>query len=411
MKNKASCPKCSFEFPIEAALVESVRKDVSLDFEKDRRAFEEKQRQRDREHENALEKVRVQSKTDFERQRVQLIADAKKMAEEERSTAFRQQTAEITILQDRLSEFSQKEREFLRERSQLELKSKTLDLEIARGIEAKSMEVIKETEAKLTSTYDLRLKEKELQIEQLAGKLKEMSRAVGVGSQQLQGESLEALLSEEMQSEFPEDLIQDVKKGARGGDYNHVVRTRTGAQAGIIHVEAKNTKDWGGDAWITKAKEDTRQHGADLSVIVSVVLPKEIIAFGMIEGVIVCTPAYAKQAITLLRMNILQVHRQKWVHEGMKDAKHAVYEYFSGKEFRQRFERLVEVQGALRDGLEREKRSAAKSFAQREKLVDSVMENLVGVFGDLQGLIGEKNLPDIPLLALAGGETESIRDD
>ncbi len=400
MKNKASCPKCSFEFPIEAALADSVRKDVSLEFDRERLAMEQKQKQREQEFAKSLELAKRESRLEFEKQRTELLEQAKRQAALDQSMVMRDQSAELELMKNHLANYAERESAFLKERNELEFKRKSIDLEIARGLDNKAQELIKETEARLASSFEIKLKERELQIEQLMGKVKEMSRTAGLGSQQLQGESLEVILVEEMQTAFPDDLIRDVKKGARGGDYCHIVRTRSSAEAGSLHIEAKNTKDWGGDTWIAKAKEDARQHGADVAVIVSVALPKEMIGFGMIDGVVVCSPAYAKQIVSVLRISVLQLHRQKWVQEGMKDAKHAVYEYFSGKEFRQRFERLVEVQSEMRDGLEREKRLAMKSFAQREKLVDSVMDNLVGVFGDLQGLIGEKNLPDIPLLAI-----------
>jgi len=89
----------------------------------------------------------------------------------------------------------------------------------------------------------------------MSDKLAEAQRKAAQGSQQLQGEVLEVLLEDQLREAFPFDTIEEVKKGARGGDVIQRVMTRAGQLAGSILWEAKRTTTWVKD-WTAKLKDD-----------------------------------------------------------------------------------------------------------------------------------------------------------
>ena len=66
----------------------------------------------------------------------------------------------------------------------------------------------------------------------------------------------------------------------------------------------------------------------------------------------------------------------------------AVYDYLAGSEFKQRVTAIFESFTAMRKDLESEKRALQKIWAAREKQIDRVLANTVGLHGDLQGIIG-----------------------
>jgi hypothetical protein len=82
---------------------------------------------------------------------------------------------------------------------------------------------------------------------------------------------LEALLRER----FPWDTIDPVPKGEYGGDALQRVVGSHGQPCGTIIWESKRTKNWS-DGWLVKLREDQRAAKAELAVIVSQSLPKEV---------------------------------------------------------------------------------------------------------------------------------------
>ena len=93
--------------------------------------------------------------------------------------------------------------------------------------------------------------EKEKQLDQLKKQLVEAQRKAEQGSVQLQGEVQEIAIEEWLQSNFPMDDVEEIKKGARGGDCLHIVKSGSGHICGSVYYESKRTKAFQ-NAWIEK---------------------------------------------------------------------------------------------------------------------------------------------------------------
>lgn len=65
--------------------------------------------------------------------------------------------------------------------------------------------------------------------------------------------------------------------------------------------------------------------------------------------------------------------------------------------------RLVEHSGQLQDEIEREKRASQLRWSRQEKSIRAVIDNTIGMYGDLQG-ITNRALPNIKSLELDFGE-------
>src|SRR5690606_13412551 len=81
---------------------------------------------------------------------------------------------------------------------------------------------------------ELRFKELQKQLEDQRKLTEEMKRKQEQGSMQLQGEVQELAIEEWLKAQFALDTIEEIKKGARGGDCIHVVNTRTRQNCGRI---------------------------------------------------------------------------------------------------------------------------------------------------------------------------------
>ena len=66
-----------------------------------------------------------------------------------------------------------------------------------------------------------------------------------------------------------------------------------------------------------------------------------------------------------------------------------IYSYLSGDGFRQRVEAIVEAFQSLQTELQKEKAVAARNFAKREKQISQVLHGTLGMYGDLEALLGQ----------------------
>jgi hypothetical protein len=60
----------------------------------------------------------------------------------------------------------------------------------------------------------------------------------------------------------------------------------------------------------------------------------------------------------------------------------------------------------MKEQLEKEKRALIKQWGAREKQIETVIDGLSGMYGDLQGIIGSASLPEISSLKLEDSEQE-----
>ena len=64
----------------------------------------------------------------------------------------------------------------------------------------------------------------------------------------------------------------------------------------------------------------------------------------------------------------------------------------------------------MQDQLNKERRAMERHWKQREKEIERVVKNTVGLYGDMQGIIGGQ-IPAIPALELDGEEPKQIADE
>src|SRR4029077_4789832 len=131
------------------------------------------------------------------------------------------------------------------------------EIEVARKLDAGRAELEVRVRTQERERAELEKAELKKRLDDVQAQLAEAQRKGNQGSQQLQGEVLELTLQEDLEAAFPLDVIEEVRKGARGGDVIQRVMTRSGQVAGVLLWEAKRAKDWS-PQWVIKLKEDMR---------------------------------------------------------------------------------------------------------------------------------------------------------
>ncbi|HXC61704.1 MAG TPA: DUF2130 domain-containing protein, partial [Nitrospiria bacterium] len=83
-----------------------------------------------------------------------------------------------------------------------------------------------------------------------------------------------------------------------------------------------------------------------------------------------------------------------------------LYRYLTGPEFRERVNAILRTFVGMQEQLEKEKRALIKQWGAREKQIETVIDGLSGMYGDLQGIIGSASLPEISNLKLEDEDQE-----
>jgi hypothetical protein len=294
-----------------------------------------------------------------------------------------------------------------KEREQLKDEKESLALEVQKQVDARIAE--RESAVRTQEQEKAQFEKAELQKkladagEQLAAAQRKMEQ----GSQQLQGEVLELAIEESIRRAFPFDSIEEVKKGQRGGDLLQHVITRTGQPAGTILWETKRAKDWSVQ-WIPKLKEDMRASNAAVGILVTMpgALPKEwpgSAYFALHEDIWVTQTTCAVGVAEMLRVGLLDLHRQRAVTAGKGEKAEAMYDYLTSPQFALKLRAVFDTFKKMRDELESEKNVTVQRWARREKQLEQGKVQLLGIGGEIQGLSQQ----ELPMLDMESSALES----
>ncbi len=405
MATDIKCPNCGHEFDIENVLSAELELKYQKEFqeklsnslhavevEKQKLIDEQKNFEEKKKKENELFSQRLQQ----EKQKISL--ELKESITKSVATDFEN---ELKMLQqnaadnqEKLKEARQKELEFLQKEQGLKIKEEELQLTLQRQLmkerEKLKEQLLKEETERVSlkeQEYLLRTKELEKQLEDQKKLADEMRRKSEQGSMQLQGEVQELLLQELLLATFPFDKIEEVGKGVRGADCIQVVRNHFGNETGKIIYESKRTKDFQND-WIEKLKSDMRTLGADVAVIVTQALPKDMERFGEKNGVYVCTFTEVRSVALLLRDAIIKIADAKKSQDNKGDKMHMLYDYLTGSEFSENWKAIREGFMSMKLSIQRERDAMEKLWKAREKQLEKVLLNAAHIKGSVEGIAG-----------------------
>ncbi len=358
--------------------------------------------------EQIADQVAAQLKTE----RGRVMAEEAKKAKIASAAELEAKGRELTELQEvlksreeKLAEAQNAQAELIKKQRELDDAKRELELTVEKRVQDGLSEVRASAKREAEDGLKLKVMEKDQTIASMQQKIEELKQKAEQGSQQLQGEVQELELEHLLRVKFPFDSIEPVAKGEFGGDVLQRVISQTGQQSGAILWESKRTKNWS-EAWLTKLREDQRTAKAEISVLVSQVLPKGIESFDVIDGVWVTSPRAALPVATVLRHTLLQVSMARQVSEGQQTKTEMVYQYLTGPRFRHRVEAIVEAFSSMQNDLDKERKVIMKQWAKREEQIERVMRATVGMYGDLQGIAG-KSLQEIEGIGLLALESDS----
>lgn len=362
--------------------------------------------------ERAIDQVKLESerqrlRNEAEAQAAQRIAAATAAAKTEADAKAAEQArlaaavldeykAQLAAREAALTEAQGEQAKALRMQRELADAQRALEVTIESRVTANLEAARSRAKAEAEEALRLRVAERDETIAALQRKIEDLGKRAEQGSQQLQGEVLEAEIETLLRSSFPLDTVTPVAKGAHGGDIVQRVRGPGGLEAGTILWECKRTKNWS-DGWLPKLRDDQRAAHAELAVLLSSALPAGVADFAAIDGVWVGALRLALPLATVLRQGLIDTALARGAAVGQATKVELIYSYLTGSAFRRRVEALIEAFEGLQQDLADERKLLTKQWAKREAQIARMMQATTGMYGDLQGIAGAA-LPELAAL-------------
>lgn len=393
-----NCPECNAEINVEEALVkkvqvsyeqrfiESKRKSLN-DFKKREKELEEKYKNQDKliatEVQKVLSKKEEELALRFAEENGKLISSLKEDLEKKNAAYLELQSQSIDL-----------------QRKERELKERTegLEIELKRKLFENEEQMRNQIQKEYAEKFEVQRVELQKKEQDLQKAAEELKRKAGQGSMQLQGESQELALEELLKATHLFDKIDEVKKGAKGADCIQTVINDRQQECGKIIYESKRTKNFT-DSWIEKLKDDQLSEKAEISVIVTQTMPKDMDTFGMKNGVWICRFSEVKALSVVLRKMLVKMYAIKLSQTNQGTKMGQLYDYLISQEFVQTIERICTTYKEMTEQLHSEKRALGKLWANREMQIERLQTNTVSMFGSIQGITGNE-LPTPEILSL-----------
>lgn len=393
------CPNCNHEFSPSEAFTHDIEEELAKKFETQREKEREEERKKllewkEKESKKFEEEIAEKAKKEAESQ----INDLKLKIKEENSTELKSLQEELEKQKIEAKKAQENELALRKKANELEEREKNMELEKARQLDEEREKIRQQTAESLLKDHQMKDAEKNKQMEDMRRKIEELQQKANLTSQQLQGEVQELELEEFLRKEFPTDEIKPVGKGVNGADVIQIIRDQFGRECGTIIWESKRTKSWGGD-WADKLKQDMRSAKADVAILVSSVMPQGVKLFGPFEGILVTSWDCLLGVASQVRMALVKEMQLKSSMVGKNEKMEVIWNYLSSNQFVQKVEAIVEAFSTMKDDLEKEKKLYTGIWAKREKQIERVIHNTIGMHGELQGLMGS-SLPQIKSLEI-----------
>lgn len=306
---------------------------------------------------------------------------------EENKERLQTMEAELSEKSEKLKDLYKKEAEIAKLKREKDEMRDAIEVESQR----KFNDLLASEKGKIKKQADekneLKLKELQKKLDDQIKLTDDMKRKQEQGSMQLQGEVQELAIEDWLLTNFPLDTIEEIKKGATGADCLQIVNTRESQNCGTIYYESKRTKAFS-EGWIEKFKNDIQNKGANLGVLVTEVLPKEMDRMGLKDGIWICTFEEFKGLSNVLRQSIIQISNAVVSQENKGDKMVMLYDYLTSNEFKLQIEGIAEGFTQMQIDLVSEKNAMKRLWKKREKQIEKVVSNTLNMHGAIKGIAG-----------------------
>ena len=251
---KITCPKCKATFDAGDAF--------NAHFENAQIENEKKLKEAKQQAEQAAEN---KFKLQFEKQQEEIEKIKKAESKKANEEAEKKYKSQLENKDKQLAEAQKNLEQKLKEETEkkLELAKKEALKKAEEIAEKKFQAVIDKQKEELEKSK----KSEEILKKRVDERTQEISQIMQNRKVELQGEIQEERLQDFLRRKFPEDTIEEIKKGAKGGDCILSINYKNKKAIAKIYFESKDTKNFN-EAWVDKLLSDMKDKGIANGIIV-----------------------------------------------------------------------------------------------------------------------------------------------
>lgn len=388
------CPQCHHVFDVEASLSQQIEKRLRTDLAKDqKKALEELDVERkklaDEAHALSLKQAAIQQQVDLrvKQERETIKAQALKEAQEANQVEYQALVDKANAQSTELGKLKKEQLDLLKEKERLDNLKADIELDTKKAIAKERKRIEEEVKQREDEAHRMKDRENDLLMEKMKEQVEDMKRRMEQGSMHTQGEVQELELLDLLTDLFPRDNVDEVGKGVNGADVLHHVLDRFARPCGTIAYESKRTQAFS-NKWVEKLKEDMRRHKAEVGVIVTEAMPKDMPTMGLRDGIFICNFVEARGLTQVLRQSLLRLAEVRSQEENKDDKANLLYAFFTSEEFKQRMQTIVSGYAELQDQLNGEKRAMNKLWKARETHIEKMLNSATELQGSIMGISG-----------------------
>ncbi len=388
------CPQCHHVFDVEASLAARIEKRLKTELAKGQKeALDELETERkklaDQKHELDRMQAAIQQQVDHrvKQEREAIKEVALKEARQANAAEFQVLSEKAKAQNAELNALKKDQLDLLNEKEKLVQAKADLELETKKALDKERKRIELEVQQRAVEAHRMKDREKDMLIAQMTEQVKDLKQKMEQGSMQLQGEVQELELRELLEDLFRHDSIEEVLTGANGADVLQVVHNRLGRPCGTIAYESKRTKAFS-DKWVEKLKEDMHRHKAEVGVIVTEAMPKDMPEMGIRDGVFICTFRDVRGLAHVLRESVLRLAEVRAQEHNRGDKAQVLYAYFTSPEFKRRMQVIVDGYSVMKQQLDAEMRLMKKQWAARDKQLNALVDSASELQGSILGIAG-----------------------
>ena len=320
---------------------------------------------------------------------------------------MREKSEKVNKLNRIQAENERLKRKMNTQKGEIELEAQRTITETVNQERAKIKQFEEEKAKQRITEAELKITERDEVIDQLKDDLKKAEQKANQVPAPLKGEAQELAIEKWLKEQFPQDAIEEIKKGQRGADCLQTVKNSLGKDCGTIYYESKRAKAFQ-VAWTDKFKTDIREKNADIGVLVTQTMPKDMERFGLKDGIWICSFDEFKGLCHVFRNFLIQMSKAVVAQENKGNKMARLYDYFTGNEFRLYAEDIVQSFVQMKKDLDKEKMAMEMRFKKREKQIERGLGGLIGMCGAIEGIAG---IQPPASLELPAGDEEDDNDD
>jgi hypothetical protein len=222
--------------------------------------------------------------------------------------------------------------------------------------------------------------------QKLSTKVSELQRALENKTAEELGEGAEIDVFEALKTEFPDDKISRIPKGAPGADILHVVMLR-GKECGSILYDSKNHNQFRYEH-VAKLKADQLAAKAEHAILSTHKFPQGTRQLYIQDGVILANPARVVFIATIVRQHLLHLHTLRLSDIERETKTAALYEFITSERCSLLLGRIDERADDLLEQQTKEIRWHENNWRKQGEAVRAIQKAKVDLENQINSIIG-----------------------